>query len=370
MKNTINTKKVLKATIAFSGVLLFGCAPVSENGVDYYEQDTQVVNYEPAEGEIAESDITIDDSVLFDEDGAIILTDDQIPDKTMVSEEETLTNDGVVIVSQEEVSVAASTPDEPHVVPAKEDEKCPTCKKKETASADATAATPTATGVGVVVGGGVVAGAKSENTETAEQGADLPVVEKTVENGADIVVLDEGDNFVILDKTVDGSVVTDIQEVDENGDKVTRIQKTVDIQEDTWEDDEEARLRAERARLQGELENLTAEKKALEDEKTRITQIQQANTEACDEVKDWVAAEGTTLRTLLMDWGDRVGWRVIWNMDRDYTLEAGAIFRGRFVDVAAALLRSFARAVPAPKGVFYKGNKVLVVSTREDENAD
>ena len=87
-------------------------------------------------------------------------------------------------------------------------------------------------------------------------------------------------------------------------------------------------------------------------------------------MKDWVAAEGTTLRSLLMDWGDRVGWRVVWNMDRDYTLEAGAVFRGRFVDVAAALLRSFARATPAPKGVFYKGNKVLVISTREDENAD
>ena len=71
-----------------------------------------------------------------------------------------------------------------------------------------------------------------------------------------------------------------------------------------------------------------------------------------------------------MTWGDKAGWRIIWNMDRDYTLEASAIFRGEFVDVAAALLRSFARATPAPKGVFYKGNKVLVVSTREDENAD
>ena len=367
MKNTVNTKKILKATVAFSGVLLFGCAPVSDN-VEYYEQDKQVVDYEPVAEETVNNDIIIDDSVLYDEDGAIILTDDQIPDKSMASEE-VLANDGVVIVTQEDVSVAASTPAEPNVIAAKADEKCPTCKKKEVKTS-ATAATPTATGVGVVVGGGVVAASKTDETEKTEQGADLPVVEKTVENGAEIVVLDEDNNFVILDKTVDGNVVADVQEVDENGEKVIRIQKTVDIQEDNFESDEEARLKAERARLQGELENLTAEKKALEDEKTRITQIQQTNAEACDEVKDWIAAEGTTLRTLLMDWGDRVGWRVVWNMDRDYTLEAGAIFRGRFVDVAAALLRSFARAVPAPKGVFYKGNKVLVVSTREDENAD
>ena len=368
MKNTVNTKKILKATIAFSGILLFGCAPVSENGVDYYEEDTQVV-YEPVNEEAIDQ-AALDEEILIDEDGTILLTDDQIPDNQALPEEQTSEGD-FVIVSEEEASVAASTPAEPHVVPAKADEKCPTCKKKEssTASANTAAATPTATGVGVVVGGGVVAETKSDKAEPEKQGDNLPVVEKTVENGADIIVLDEDNGFIIVDKTVDGNVVTDIQEAD-NGEGVARIQKTVDIQEDNWEEDEEARLRAERARLQSELENLTAEKKSLEDEKIRITQIQQTNTEACDEVKDWVAAEGTTLRTLLLDWGDRVGWRVVWNMDRDYTLEAGAIFRGRFVDVAAALLRSFARAVPAPKGVFYKGNKVLVVSTREDENAD
>ena len=76
------------------------------------------------------------------------------------------------------------------------------------------------------------------------------------------------------------------------------------------------------------------------------------------------------MRALLLEWGEVAGWRVVWNMDRDYALEAGAVFRGRFIDVASALLRSFARAMPAPKGTFYKGNKVLVISTREDENAD
>ena len=90
----------------------------------------------------------------------------------------------------------------------------------------------------------------------------------------------------------------------------------------------------------------------------------------CDETKDWVAPQGTTLRTLLTEWGEASGWRVVWNMDRDYSLDASAVFRGQFTSVSAALLRSFARATPAPKGVFYKGNKVLVISTREDENAD
>ena len=89
-----------------------------------------------------------------------------------------------------------------------------------------------------------------------------------------------------------------------------------------------------------------------------------------DPVEDWLAPEGSSLRDLLVEWGDRSGWRVIWQTDRGYTLQAGAMFRGRFMDVASAILRSFARAAPAPWGTFYKGNRVLVITTQEDENAD
>lgn len=87
-------------------------------------------------------------------------------------------------------------------------------------------------------------------------------------------------------------------------------------------------------------------------------------------IEDWMAPEGTSLRSLLMDWSDRTGWKVIWKSDREYVLEAGAMFRGRYMDVTSALVRTFARARPAPIATFYKGNKVLVVTTLEDENAD
>ena len=85
---------------------------------------------------------------------------------------------------------------------------------------------------------------------------------------------------------------------------------------------------------------------------------------------DWEAPAGETLRSLLMQWGEQSGWTVIWKLDRDYNLEAGVIFRGTFTEVSGALIRSFARATPAPIGTFYKGNRVLVVNTQEDENAD
>ena len=94
------------------------------------------------------------------------------------------------------------------------------------------------------------------------------------------------------------------------------------------------------------------------------------NYDPTDPVEDWLATEGSSVRSLLTEWGDKAGWRVIWSTDREYILEAGAMFRGRFMDVASALIRSFARARPAPWGTFYKGNRVLLVTTQEDENAD
>ncbi len=88
-----------------------------------------------------------------------------------------------------------------------------------------------------------------------------------------------------------------------------------------------------------------------------------------DTVHDWEALSGESLRSLLMEWGQKSGWTVAWKMDRDYILEAGVVFRGTFIDVASAILRIFARANPAPQGNFFKGNRVLVIQTQEDDNA-
>ena len=99
-------------------------------------------------------------------------------------------------------------------------------------------------------------------------------------------------------------------------------------------------------------------------------QPQQANNDDDgDLVKDWLAEEGQSLKDLLTQWSDDAGWRLIWKTNRNYTLNAGAMFRGTFADVSSALVRAFARARPAPIATFYKGNRVLVIETMEDENA-
>lgn len=87
------------------------------------------------------------------------------------------------------------------------------------------------------------------------------------------------------------------------------------------------------------------------------------------EIMVWDAQEGDTLRELLTKWSALAGWKLLWNTNRNYTLSAGAMFKGKFTDVSSALIRAFARARPAPIATFYKGNRVIVVETMENENA-
>lgn len=84
-----------------------------------------------------------------------------------------------------------------------------------------------------------------------------------------------------------------------------------------------------------------------------------------DQVRSWVVASGQTLRGVLQNWCDKEGWDLVWATSREYPIEASAVFKGRFVDVASALVRNFGRATPVPYAKFYKGNRVLVISTSE-----
>ena len=108
---------------------------------------------------------------------------------------------------------------------------------------------------------------------------------------------------------------------------------------------------------------------AFETAEEELANSDDENNSGDDAVEDWLAEEGSTLKGLLSSWCERSGWRLIWNSNRNYTLGAGAMFRGRFADVTSALIRTFARAQPAPRATFYKGNRVLVIETMEDENA-
>lgn len=84
-----------------------------------------------------------------------------------------------------------------------------------------------------------------------------------------------------------------------------------------------------------------------------------------DQVRSWVVASGQTLHEVLQDWANKEGWDLVWGTEREYPIEASAVFKGRFVDVSSALVRNFGRATPVPYAKFYKGNRVLVITTTE-----
>lgn len=92
----------------------------------------------------------------------------------------------------------------------------------------------------------------------------------------------------------------------------------------------------------------------------------EAPAQIADQVRSWVVANGQTLREVLQSWCDKEGWDLVWTTPREYPIEASAVFKGRFVDVASALVRNFGRATPIPYAKFYKGNRVLVISTNEE----
>jgi len=93
---------------------------------------------------------------------------------------------------------------------------------------------------------------------------------------------------------------------------------------------------------------------------------QEAPAKVQDQVRSWVVTNGQTLREVLKSWCDKEGWDLVWATSREYPIEASAVFKGRFVDVASALIRNFERATPIPYAKFYKGNRVIVVSTNEE----
>ena len=106
------------------------------------------------------------------------------------------------------------------------------------------------------------------------------------------------------------------------------------------------------------------------EEETEIAVDVSADAEApvnlTDQVRSWVVANGQTLREVLQSWCDKEGWDLVWTTAREYPIEASAVFKGRFVDVASALVRNFGRATPVPYAKFYKGNRVLVISTDDE----
>ncbi len=78
----------------------------------------------------------------------------------------------------------------------------------------------------------------------------------------------------------------------------------------------------------------------------------------------FVVEEGYMLHGTLSTWAEATGWKVVWDSQHDYLIEANATFEGDFVKASSELVRAMRDARPQITVDYYQGNKVLVVSNK------
>jgi hypothetical protein len=76
----------------------------------------------------------------------------------------------------------------------------------------------------------------------------------------------------------------------------------------------------------------------------------------------YIVEEGYMLHQTINSWAEAAGWKIVWESEHDYVIEAHAAFSGDFVDASSQLFSAMKDARPSITVVYHKGNKVLVVS--------
>ena len=75
----------------------------------------------------------------------------------------------------------------------------------------------------------------------------------------------------------------------------------------------------------------------------------------------WRAVAGETLDQVLSDWAHKAQWRLVFNSQVLYEIQAGAEFQGSFTEAVSALVHSN-HTRPMPIATFYSGNRVLLIT--------
>lgn len=76
----------------------------------------------------------------------------------------------------------------------------------------------------------------------------------------------------------------------------------------------------------------------------------------------WTLTAGATVGHELQSWGEKAGWKVIWNMQKDWSVPASTKFEGEFPVVAAEVIKTLASNGALIRAQFFEGNKTMVVT--------
>jgi len=76
----------------------------------------------------------------------------------------------------------------------------------------------------------------------------------------------------------------------------------------------------------------------------------------------WTMRTGHTVGQELQAWGVRAGWKIIWNMPKDWAVPAQSTFYGDFQKVASDVIITLASNGALVRAQFFEGNKTVVVT--------
>lgn len=76
----------------------------------------------------------------------------------------------------------------------------------------------------------------------------------------------------------------------------------------------------------------------------------------------WHLVAGHLVRQDLTVWGDLAGWKVIWQMPRDWTIPTDTHFDGDFKSAASSVISTLAENGIVIRARFFDGNRTMVVS--------
>ncbi|MBV5332788.1 toxin co-regulated pilus biosynthesis Q family protein, partial [bacterium] len=79
-------------------------------------------------------------------------------------------------------------------------------------------------------------------------------------------------------------------------------------------------------------------------------------------VMTWTLTAGNTVGRELQAWGQKSGWKVIWNMSQDWSVPAAASFFGDFESAAAEVITTLAGNGALVRAQFFQGNRTMVVT--------
>lgn len=79
-------------------------------------------------------------------------------------------------------------------------------------------------------------------------------------------------------------------------------------------------------------------------------------------ITSWTLKEGHTIGREIQTWAKSAGWKVVWNLGKDWSVPASTTFTGDFKSAATEVIKTLSANGVLIRAQFYDGNKTMVVT--------